>query len=237
MKAETKDAAVLFDSRKRPSVNDELAHFWDRRYAHEGAIWGDDPSPTATFVQERARPGSRVLDVGFGYGRDLAYLLKQGFQVSGVDLSLVGYEHARGRLDREGVEAEELKVADYAEHVFLAESFDIIYSHRVAHLLTTPEAIERFAEVTHHLLKPGSLFCLGVRDTRDLKPEAMRPVAPDVYEYKDRPGHRIRYWNEAGFRNVFGKAFEILSLTASSEPECFSRPVPCHLTIMTARKA
>lgn len=218
------------------SVNNPLAHFWDERFANEGAIWGEDPSPTATLVQELAAPGSRVLDVGFGYGRDMAYLLKQGHRVWGVDLSHVGQEKAEERLNREGVQAEELKVSDYAEHVFAAESFDMIFSHRVAHLLTTPEAIARFAEVTHHLLKPGGWFCLGVRDTRDLRPEDMVQIGPHVFEYKHRPGHRIRYWNEQAFSDVFGKAFDIHSLTLASELESSTRPVPTNLTIMTARK-
>ncbi|MCA9072768.1 MAG: class I SAM-dependent methyltransferase, partial [Planctomycetaceae bacterium] len=213
------------------SVNHDLAHFWDERFANEGAIWGEGPSPTAHFVQELAQPGRRVLDVGFGYGRDMAFLLKQGHRVCGVDLSHVGQQKAQERLNREGVEAEELKVADYAEHVFPAESFDMIFSHRVAHLLTTPEAIARFAEVTHHLLKPGGVFCLGVRDTRDLQPEDMVQVSPSVYEYKHRPGHRIRYWNEQSFHEVFGTMFDIESLTLATEPESSTRPVPTHLTI------
>lgn len=223
--------------RMSASVNHELAHFWDERFANEGAIWGEDPSPTALIVQAAARPGSRVLDVGFGYGRDIAFLLKHGLRLWGVDLSHVGHEKAWQRFRREGVQAEELKVADYAEHIFPAESFDIIFSHRVAHLLTTPEAILRFAEVTHHLLKPGSLFCLGVRDTRDLEPEDMLQVAPGVYEYKQRPGHRIRYWNEDSFREVFGATFDIQRLTLAIERESSTHPVPTHLTIMTARKS
>jgi predicted SAM-dependent methyltransferase len=153
-----------------------------------------------------------------------------------VDLSHVGQEHAWKRFIREELSADNLKVADYAQDIFPPESFDVIFSHRVAHLLTTEEAIQTFALVTHELLKPKGLFFLGVRDTRDLDPQAMCCVGPDVYEYKHRPGHRIRYWEQASFRRVFGESFEILSLKEALEPESFERPVPCCLTIMTARK-
>lgn len=217
-------------------MDHQQATFWDQRYRDEGAIWGEDPSPTAIHVKERANPKSAILDVGFGYGRDMAYLLKRGHRVSGVDLSHVGQEHALNRFTREELSAADLKVADYSQNVFPTESFDVIYSHRVAHLLTTEDAIHAFALVTYELLKPKGLFCLGVRDTRDLDPQAMCSVGPDVYEYKHRPGHRIRYWEEASFRRVFGESFEILSLSEALEPESFERPVPCCLTIMTARK-
>jgi SAM-dependent methyltransferase len=217
-------------------VDNQLARFWDQRYREEGAIWGDDPSPTAIHVREQALPKSAILDVGFGYGRDMAYLLKRGHRVSGVDLSHVGQEYALNRFSREELSAEDLKVAEYSRSVFPPESFDVIFSHRVAHLLTTEDAIQAFALVTHELLKPGGLFCLGVRDTRDLDPDAMYSVGPDVYEYKHRPGHRIRYWEEASFRRVFGESFEILSLKDALEAESSERPVLCRLTIMTARK-
>ena len=49
--------------------------FWDHRYSAEGAIWGDGPSPTALLASRYLRPGTRVLEVGFGYGRDLAFLV------------------------------------------------------------------------------------------------------------------------------------------------------------------
>jgi SAM-dependent methyltransferase len=233
----TRNMTRTINKTRTGSLDNQLAKFWDQRYRDEGAIWGEDPSPTAIRVKEQAAPQSAILDVGFGYGRDMAYLLKRGHRVSGVDLSHVGQEHARNRFSRDDLEAEDLKVADYAQDLFPPESFDVIYSHRVAHLLTTEEAIQAFALVTHELLKPKGLFFLGVRDTRDLDPAAMCCAGPDVYEYKHRPGHRIRFWEEASFRRVFGESFEILSLIEALEPESFERPVPCRLTIMTARKS
>jgi hypothetical protein len=61
-------------------------------------------------------------------------------------------------------------------------------------------------------------------------------VADHVYEYARRPGHRIRYWDDDAFRRAFGEAFAILSLSAAVEPETAAQAVPCHLTVMLARK-
>ena len=223
-------------SEKPRFANDEQASFWDRRYSAEGAIWGEEPSPTARLVSERAALGTRVLDVGFGYGRDMAYLIKCGLDVSGVDLSWEGRKQAESRFHRAGVRARALRVAAYAEDVFPPESFDVIFSHRMAHLLTSEADVRQYAFVTSRLLRPGGLVCVGARDVRDLEPEAMVAVGLGIYEYKHRPGHRIRYWDESSFHQAFGDAFEILSLTPTMEPECVHRPVPCQLTLMTARK-
>ena len=61
--------------------------FWDRRYSREGAIWGDGPSPTALLLAGCLPPRARVLEVGFGYGRDLLFLLRNGCRVAGIELS------------------------------------------------------------------------------------------------------------------------------------------------------
>ena len=64
----------------------------------------------------------------------------------------------------------------------------------------------------------------------------MIQVGDEVYEYAGRPGHQIRYWADAAFRTVFGNAFTSLTLTDAVEAEAISHPVPCHLTVMLARK-
>jgi hypothetical protein len=57
-----------------------------------------------------------------------------------------------------------------------------------------------------------------------------------VYEYSHRPGHRIRYWDDAAFREAFGPAFTILTLTEATELESVTQPVSCRLTVMVGRK-
>ena len=57
-----------------------------------------------------------------------------------------------------------------------------------------------------------------------------------VHEYMPRPGHWIRYWDDASLRLVFGQGFAILALEHVLEDESHDRPVPCHVTILVARK-
>src|SRR5438876_9345834 len=68
--------------------------FWDRRYSKEGAIWGEVPSPTAQTAARYVQPQDRVLDIGFGYGRDLPFFARQQCRVWGVDLSQEGCRRA-----------------------------------------------------------------------------------------------------------------------------------------------
>jgi hypothetical protein len=115
-------------------------------------------------------------------------------------------------------------------------SFDAVLSHRMAHLLLTPEAVATFSDRLHRLLLPGGILAIGARNLDDLDPPKMVQAGEQVYEYRCRPDHRIRYWDDESFRKLFGNLFTIDELERDSEEESRANPVPCHLTILIARK-
>jgi SAM-dependent methyltransferase len=220
----------------RVPMPSEDRDFWDKRYRMEGAIWGQSPSPTAVQAARFLPPQPRVLEVGFGYGRDLAFLLGQRCHVYGIDLSSEGRKRAEDWFQHQGFKAESLMTGRFEDTDLPENFFDVLLSHRMAHLLIAPEAIQEFADKATEVLRPGGFLCLGARNPHDLNPEKMICVGDNVYEYADRPGHRIRYWDESTFQENFANAFRVLSMTETTEPESASRPVPCHLTVMIAQK-
>src|SRR5688572_30253436 len=113
---------MMAQSCERNGDSDEGA-FWDRRFREEGAVWGEAPSPTALLAATYARPGDRVLDVGFGYGRDLPFLARQGYQISGIDLSVEGRKLAEARLRREGLAPECLVTGRFEDGPFPDHAF------------------------------------------------------------------------------------------------------------------
>ncbi len=210
--------------------------FWDERFRHEGAIWGDGPSVTAQAAVAYLPPNARVLEVGFGYGRDLAYLSRHGYQVSGIDLSTEARSRAEERLRREGLVAERLATGRFEDNGLPAEAFDAVLSHRMAHLLVTDDAVGRFVVAAERVLRPGGILCLSVRNSEDVNPTEVVRVFGNVYDYTPRPGHRIRFWDDDALRAAFGKAFAPLMFRREQEIESAGRPLPCHLTLMIAKK-
>ena len=118
--------------------------FWEKRYQKEGHIWGEEPSMCARTIADRLHgTGKNVIDVGCGYGRDLIYLAKQGFQVTGVDISETGLSLGKEWACKEGVEAifcfrKEMKFDTYKG------CCDAVISNRVMHLLLRPEERQEF---------------------------------------------------------------------------------------------
>lgn len=212
------------------------ADFWDRRYRTEGPIWGDGPSPAAELLTAHLRPGARVLDVGFGYGRDLVYLGRRGCRVSGVEAAPEGCWQARARLAAAGVEPEALHPGRFGAGPPPAAGFDAALCHRLIHLLLDPAAAAGFAAALAAAVRPGGLLAVGARSPSDLDPAEMAPAGDGVYEYRRRPGHRVRYWTGDALAAAFAPAFAVVELAEAAEPESWTNPVPCRLTVMLARR-
>src|SRR5580704_9539448 len=47
------------------------------------------------LLRGRIAPGMRVVDAGFGSGRNLVYLLREGYEVFGADADAHAVEHVR----------------------------------------------------------------------------------------------------------------------------------------------
>ncbi|MCX4778314.1 SAM-dependent methyltransferase [Streptomyces sp. NBC_01264] len=102
-----------------PSPETDFAgeEFWDSRYRESHRIWSGDANAVLAREAAQLTPG-RALDLGCGEGGDAVWLARQGWHVTGTDISGVA-------LERAAVHAAEAGVADRTawERHDLAESF------------------------------------------------------------------------------------------------------------------
>jgi tellurite methyltransferase len=114
------------------------------------------------LLRGRLVPGTRILDAGCGSGRNLAYLLRAGYQVFGVDPdpgSIQAVQQLAARL------APDLPSANFRVEAIERSSFpdafaDVVLSSAVLHFARDDAQFTAMLRGTWRVLRPGGLlFC------------------------------------------------------------------------------
>ncbi len=97
---------------------------WDKTYATDIYIYGEEPNQ---FLQQNTQhlAQGNVLCLADGEGRNSVFLAKLGFNVTAVDLSLIGLEKARKLAAKHQVEVNYIH-ADLAQFDLGTEQWDNI---------------------------------------------------------------------------------------------------------------
>lgn len=115
----------------------------------EQTIHGD-MSDKYQMVEKYLHKGDRVLDVGFGSGRDMIYFKSKGYEVEGVDSEIKFVEHAKSI----GLDA---YVGD-ARYYEPAHRFNLIWCCASLIHLKREEVIPTIKRLMSFLEKDGILF-------------------------------------------------------------------------------
>ncbi len=114
------------------------------------------------LLRARIVPGMRILDAGCGTGRNLVFLLREGYEVFGVDADATAIDAVRRmalalapHLPMDNFRAEPL------ERITVPDSFaDVVLSNAVLHFAEDDDQFAAMLDGTWRVLKPGGmLFC------------------------------------------------------------------------------
>ena len=97
---------------------------WNKKYDTDKFLFGQDPIP---FLKDHIDllPKGKALDLAMGEGRNGVYLATQGFDVTGVDISEVGFKKAKALAAEKGVTLTTV-VADLEQYTIPPDTYDVI---------------------------------------------------------------------------------------------------------------
>lgn len=131
--------------------------FWDDRYRVSDRIWSGNPNAVLVREVGTMTPGG-ALDLGCGEGADAVWLARQGWRVTGVDISRVALdraaEHARdaGVADRIDWQRHDLAVS------FPAGAYDLVSAHFLHSEVEFPR--ERVLRAAAAAVAPGGVLLI-----------------------------------------------------------------------------
>jgi tellurite methyltransferase len=112
------------------------------------------------LLRGRITPGMRVLDAGCGSGRNLVYLLREGYEVYGVDSDPRAVESSRRMAAAlaPGLPAENFRVEPIEATSFPSAFADVTISSAVLHFASDDHHFQAMLRDTWRVLKPAGLF-------------------------------------------------------------------------------
>jgi tellurite methyltransferase len=134
------------------------------------------------LLRGRIKPGMRIFDAGCGYGRNLVYLLREGYEVFGVDQDPRAIEAVRHLSEADNFRVEAVEAMSFPDAFA-----DVVLSSAVLHFARDDEHFRAMLRGAWRVLKPGGLlFCrlassIGI-ETQVKRVSGRRFLLPDGSE-------------------------------------------------------
>ena len=112
------------------------------------------------LLRGRIRPGMSVFDAGCGGGRNLVFLLREGYEVYGLDANPEAIRSVRALASElaPSLPAANFRMEPLESSSFPDEVADVVLSSAVLHFARDEEQFRAMLLGSWRLLKPGGLF-------------------------------------------------------------------------------
>jgi SAM-dependent methyltransferase len=132
-------------------------------------------------------PGMRVVDAGCGSGRNLVYLLREGYEVFGVDENPAAIEGVRSLAASlaPSLPPQNFRVESIEAMSFPDSFADVVLCSAVLHFARADEHFAAMLRNTWRVLKPGGLFFCRLASTIGMEHQRIdgrRFLSPDGVE-------------------------------------------------------
>lgn len=116
-------------------------------------------------------PGMRVLDAGCGGGRNLVYLLREGYEVFAADASAEAVAHLKSVASRlaPNLPEENFRLETVEGMSFPEQSVDVVISNAVLHFARDDAHFETMVHSMWRRLRPGGMFFCRLSSTIGLE--------------------------------------------------------------------
>jgi SAM-dependent methyltransferase len=122
------------------------------------------------LLRGRIAPGMRVLDAGCGGGRNLVYLLSEGFDVCGADADAEAVRAVRALASRlaPALPAENFRVEPIESMTFPDRHADFVIASAVLHFARDDDHFRAMLASCWRVLRPGGWFFARLASTAGL---------------------------------------------------------------------
>jgi tellurite methyltransferase len=138
------------------------------------------------LLRGRITPGMRILDAGCGSGRNIVYLLRQGFEVFGVDTDPRALQAARhlSLSIAPAFPADNFRLEAIEAMSFPDAFADVVISSAILHFARSDDHFRAILQGSWRVLKPGGLFFCRLASSIGMENQ-IRPIAGRRFQLPD----------------------------------------------------
>ncbi len=204
VKIHTIKSGLLMDYLKKPRDTEDVY----QKVPTSEIPWNvEDPPMVLVDLVEKGRiKPCRCIDLGCGTGNHSIYLAKNGFDVTGIDISpsaiALAKENARGKKTRcQFIMADVLHAGEHIQ-----DTYDFAFDWEVLHHVF-PQKRNRYIESVFRLLNPGGTYLSVCFSDKD-------PQFGGKGKYRHTPlGTYLYFSSEHELRRLFQRFFRIAELS------------------------
>lgn len=166
------------------------------------------------YPRSKPRAETRILEIGCGVGNNLWFAAREGFNVTGVDVSPSAIKYARERFAEDGLNGD-FQVADFIDLSFPDGVFDLVFD-RAAITCTTFGSTQQIIAKIHRMLKLGGKFFFNPYSDHDSSFVGGK-LSPDGRTIDITAGTKIGigpiyFYSKRDILTLFAKHWKLVSL-------------------------
>ena len=151
---------------------------WREKRSQE--LWSvPDAEVVALLETLRGEGVRRVLDLGFGLGRHVILLAREGFDTYGIEPTRSGFAYCEGWLEAEGLQAD-IRIGDMTELPYGDGFFDFVLSWNVIYHGTLPRLRRALGEIRRVTRRSGLVY-LTLNSTRNKHYGQGNEIEPNTF--------------------------------------------------------
>jgi SAM-dependent methyltransferase len=137
------------------------------------------------LLRGRIARGDRVFDAGCGFGRNLTYLLRSGFEVYGADADADAIREVRALAARLAPQLppDNFRAEPLERMTFPDQFVQVVISSAVLHFARDDEQFDAMLEGCWRLLAPGGMFFCRLASTIGLE-HRVQPLDAGQHRYR-----------------------------------------------------
>jgi SAM-dependent methyltransferase len=201
-------------------MQNAMIDFWEHNFKEKQTMWGFEPAESAIaakdfFVKKKA---NEILIPEIGYGRNARIFLKNGINVTGIEISETAIQLARVENN--------LRIPIYhgsvADMPFDNKVYSGVFSYALIHLLNSRER-KKFISDCYNQLKPGGYMFFATISKNDSLYAKGKLVSKERFEVMK--GAKLFFYDTESIRKEFEK-YGLIDFAEIDEPIKYNNDCP-----------